>query len=103
MVVIIIHYIIQLLLLWTICAALGLIILTFGHITPFVKSLTYFMLISSRLVLHTVRNYKSHLYTVYSLGADEEGLLIFLLPKFPFHRTESFKTTMADIAGRLVV
>ena len=46
---------------------------------------------------------KSHLYTVYSLGADEEGSLMFFLPKFPFHRTESFKTTMADMAGSLVL
>lgn len=45
----------------------------------------------------------SHLYTVYSLGAEEDGSLMFLLPKFPFHRTESLRTTMADTAGSLVV
>lgn len=44
----------------------------------------------------------SHLYTVYSLGGDEDGSLRFLFPKFPFQRTESLRTTMADRAGSLV-
>lgn len=48
-------------------------------------------------------SYTSHLYTVYSLGADEEGSLMFFLPKLPFHKTESFKTTIADIAGSLML
>lgn len=45
----------------------------------------------------------SYLYTVYSLGGGDVGSLIFFLPKLPIQRTESFKTTMADIAGSLVL
>lgn len=54
-------------------------------------------------VLYLVQNNTSHLYAVYSLGAGEEGWLMFLLPKFPFHRIESFKTMIADIEGSMVV
>lgn len=54
------------------------------------------------LIFHT-SEHKAHLYIVYSLGVDEEGSLMLVLPKFPFHRTESFKTTMAEIAGSLVM
>lgn len=46
---------------------------------------------------------RDDLYMVYSEGGGDEGSLPFLLPKFPFQRTESFRMTMADIAGRLVL
>lgn len=69
-------------------------------------SLLYFMVIAPTLVshthTHTTIDRKSHLYTVYSFGAGEAGSLEFFFPKFPFHRTESFKTTIADMAGSLV-
>lgn len=58
--------------------------------------------ISQPCIMSSVPPPVSHLYTVYSLGAEEDGSLMFLLPKFPFHRTESLRTTMADTAGSLV-
>ena len=48
-------------------------------------------------------NIADYLYMVYSEGGGEAGSLPFLLPKFPFQRTESFKITMTDIAGRLIL
>ena len=47
-------------------------------------------------------NVGEYLYMVYSEGGGELGSLPFRLPKFPCQRTESFKITMADIAGRLI-
>lgn len=39
---------------------------------------------------------------MYSFGGGDVGSLPFLLPKLPFHNTESLNITMADMAGSLV-
>lgn len=39
---------------------------------------------------------------MYSLGTGDVGSLPFILPKFPFHNTESLNIKMADMAGSLV-
>lgn len=39
---------------------------------------------------------------MYSFVREDVGSLPFILPKFPFHNTESLNITMAEMAGSFV-